>query len=70
MAETTAKINIELVIFSRMRNSMSVTGAILDIDEIILSPKPNVRVNKIIAMKINGSYYKNSHEIISATSLM
>ena len=49
---------------------MSVTGAILETEEIILSPKPNVRVNKIIAIKINGSYYKNSQEIISATSLM
>ena len=49
---------------------MSVMGAILEIDEIILSPKPNVRVNKTIATKINGSYYKNNHEIISATNLM
>jgi hypothetical protein len=69
IAVMTAKIIMELVIFSRMRNSISVTGAITDTEEISLSPNPSDKVNRIIAIKINGSYSIKSQEIMSATNL-
>ena len=69
MEETTAKINIELVIFSRIRNSISLTGAITENEEMSLSMNPNSSVNRIIKINRKGSYFRKNQDAISATSL-